>query len=128
MITGDTNIDLLPPEAADSKKYLSILEQYNLHQIVSKPTRTTITSSTLIDHIIVSQKDLVKHTDMLPCPTISDHDGPCALLNARLKKYEPRFKYIRDERQFNEAKFLKDLKQVPFNLVYGVEDPDERDD
>ena len=63
---------------------------------------------------------------MLLCPTISDHDGPYALLNVRLKKYEPRFKYIRDERQFNEAKFIKDLKQVPFNLVYGVEDPDDK--
>ena len=124
--TGDTNINLLSLEKADSKKYLGLLEQYNMHQIVSKPTRTASTSSTLIDHIIVSHKDLVKHTDMLPCPTISDHNGPHTFLNVRLKKYEPYLEYIRDERKFNEEIFLKDLEQVPFSLVYGVDDPNEK--
>ena len=45
-----------------------------------------------------------------------------------IEKYEPRFKYIRDERQFNEDMFLKELRKVPFSLVYGVENPNEKFD
>ena len=82
MIVGDTNINAPDsPEIPDNRKYLNLLQQYNLYQIVSKSTRITTKYCTLIDHIIVSHKDLVKHTDVLPCSTINDHDGPYALLN-----------------------------------------------
>ena len=57
MIAGDTNINALFPE-------------------IPEPTTTTATSCTLNDHIIVSHKVLVKHTDVLPCHTVSNHDGP----------------------------------------------------
>lgn len=111
-----------PSLARQSKyqTYLSLLEWFNLHQIVSKKTRITSTRRTLVDHIIVSHKDIVRDTDMLHCPMISDHDGPYALLNVRLKKYQPRFKYIRDERQFSTEIFLKDAEQTQFEMKNWV--------
>ena len=69
---------------------------------------------------------MAKHTDVLPCSAISDGDAPYDLLNVRLNKNEPRFKYMRDERQFSEQELMKELEQAPFILPYGVDDPNEK--
>ena len=100
-------------EKTEVKHYHNILQQFNLKQIVEKPTRTTINSATIIDHMIVSDDSLVKHTDVLPCELFSDHDGPYAILNIRKPPYEPRFKYICDEKQFNSQSFKDDIAKLP---------------
>ena len=44
----------------------------------------------------------------------------------RLPKYEPRYKLIRNEKSFDQKSFVKDVKCLPFSVVYGVSDPDEK--
>jgi hypothetical protein len=51
----------LPPSYTLSQKWLSILETYNLKQIVNEPTRVTKDSKTLIDHIYIT--NLEKHQE-----------------------------------------------------------------
>ena len=92
LITGDMNIDMNQTEKTEVKHYHNIVKQ-----IVEKPTKTTINSATIIDLLIISDDSLVKHTDVLPCELLRDHDGPYAILNIRKPPYEPRFKYICDE-------------------------------
>ena len=75
-----------------------MLQQFNLKQIVRQPTRTTSLTATLIDHIIVSDESLVQYTDVLPCELVSDHDAPYVVLNVRKPPFQPRFKYIRNEK------------------------------
>ena len=53
-LTGDMNIDILCPSNSNNKRYLNVLYQFNLKQIVDKPTRDTKDTASLIDHIIVS--------------------------------------------------------------------------
>lgn len=101
MITGDFNVNLLKQDLAMTKQYTDILDSFNLKQHVTKPTRTTKSSATLIDHIITNIPQCVTHTDVLPCPLISDHDAPYATLNIRVSRYAPRYKFIRNEKQFN---------------------------
>ena len=126
LITGDLNINLIDHLHTDVQKYTNILSQFNLDQVVTKPTRVTKNSSTLIDHIIISNKELIKHTDVLPCPLISDHDGPYALINVRTPRYESRFKMIRDETHFDEVKYQYDVSTLPFSTIYAIEDSDEK--
>ena len=126
LITGDININVLNTNRPDVIKYLNILSQFNLHQIINTPTRSTDVTQTLIDHIIVSDTELVKHSGVLPCPSISDRDGPYALLNIRSPRYEPRFKIIRDEKNFDRSHFIKDVANLPFSIIYGIDDPEEK--
>lgn len=75
VVTGDVNIDL-SPNTSLTRSYNETLQTLNLHQLVSKPTRVTKTSSTLIDHIVSNCPHRATLTNVLPCPTVSDHDAP----------------------------------------------------
>lgn len=72
LLTGDFNVDLLRQDKPTTKKYQDVLAALSLQQLVSKSTRTTLHSTTLIDHIITNSAQQVTHTDVLPCPLISD--------------------------------------------------------
>ena len=126
MITGDINIDLMSLDSTLTKQYIDILNMNNLQQMVTKPTRVTATSQTLIDHFITNCPNRITHTDVLPCPLVSDHSAPYVCVNARVTRFLPRYKYIRNERNYNEVSFVEDVKNIPMNIVYGVDDPDEK--
>ena len=114
MITGDFNLDLLCTSKPEILQYCDILEQFNLSQIVNKPTRTTLNRASLIDHIILSDPTICKHIDVLRCPHISDHDGPYAILNVRVPRFQPRLKYIRDEKHLNIEQYVSDINDFTF--------------
>jgi hypothetical protein len=57
VLTGDFSMNILPP-CKPSQKWLSILETYNIKQIVNEPTRVTKESKTLIDHIYITNLDV----------------------------------------------------------------------
>jgi len=125
---GDVNVNMLTPNSPEVKKYTDMLTSLNLHQHVERPTRTTPTSKTLIDHIISNAPNRVTYCNVLPCPTISDHDGPYACINVRVKRFQPRYKLLRNEKRFDESAFKKELSSVPFNVVYSIDDPNEKVD
>ena len=68
----------------------------------------------------------ITYTDVRPCPLVSDHSAPYVCVNARVTRFLPRYKYIRNERNYNEVSFVEDVKNIPMNIVYGVDDPDEK--
>ena len=55
-------------------QYRNILESLNLSQNITKPTRVTHTMKSLIDHVISNYPLRVAHTDVLPAPSVSNHD------------------------------------------------------
>ena len=56
----------------------------------------------LIDHICSNIcKKRILHSDVLPCPTISDHDAPYIIVNIPTNKYEIRYKFIRNLKHFD---------------------------
>ena len=61
--------------------------------------------------------------EILPCCEISDHDGPYIGVNARLERYQPWFKYVRDNSQPILEDFKEDFQKLPFSTVYAKEDP-----
>ena len=72
IICWDTNIDLLT-NFLQKQRCTSMLDLFNIKIIVEKPTRK---GKSLIDHILTKIPNQVKHTDVLPCETISDYDAP----------------------------------------------------
>ena len=91
-------------------------------QIVNKPTKTPLNRASLIDHIILSDPTICKHTDVLPCPHASDHDGPYAILNVRVPRFVSSLKYLRDEKHINIEQYVSDTNDLPFSLIYVFDD------
>ena len=55
---GDTNCNLLSELPDNSTKHLTkLLQAYNFTQIIDEPTRTTMDTATLIDHVIKNRPD-----------------------------------------------------------------------
>ena len=126
VITGDMNIDLaLGNTNTVTTHYRALLDIFNLKQMVTSPTRVTPSSRTLIDHIITNQPSRITHTGVIPCGIVSDHDGPYACINIRVSRYQPRYKYVRNLKNFDEEAFIADFAELPVSLTYVSDDPDE---
>ena len=90
IITGDTNIDYLKTSVA-LKRYKEVIETYNLKQRITIPTRK---GTKIIDHIITNlQENKLITTNVLLCPTVSDHDASYIVLtNNHEIKFQTRAK------------------------------------
>ena len=89
------------------RQYRDILKSLNLTQHITKPTRVTRTTKSRIDHVISNDPSKVVHADVLPAPSVGDHDAVYAIINARVTRYAPRHKYIRNEKQLDVQAFNK---------------------
>ena len=97
---------------------------YDLNNHISKATRI---GKKLIDHIISNiPANKILHSDVLPCPTISDHDAPYIIANMPVNKFETRYKYIRNLKNFELEKYVQDFKTLPIFLVYFFDDPNDQ--
>jgi len=126
VITGDMNIDVSEPLKPLAKQYMSILNSLGLAQHISTPTRSTASCSTIIDHIISNKPKRITHSNVLPCPLVSDHDGPYVCINVRVTRFEPRHKFIRSLRNLDESALIDDLSHLDFSAIYETNDPDKQ--
>ena len=92
------NDDLLNSNATYLKQYTDMIESFNLHQHVNKPTRMTPASQTLTDHIISNMPNRITHCDVPPCPTIIEHDAPYICINVRVCRFQLRYKLLHNEK------------------------------
>jgi hypothetical protein len=73
VILGDLNSDLF---IANNNKLIETMMLFNLVNIISKPTRITAHSNTLLDPIMISDTMNYIYSDVLKIPSeISDHDA-----------------------------------------------------
>ena len=73
VISEDLNSDLF---SYNNNKLYDIIHQFNLKNVINKPTRVTDHSSTLLDPIILSDAIQFSFSDVLNVPAnISDHDA-----------------------------------------------------
>ena len=79
-----------------------------------------------IDHIISNFLESIPHTDVLPCPPVSDHDAVYATINIKVTRLQIRHIFIRNLKNFDESSFIEDFKTLPFAASFGVSDPDEK--
>ena len=121
ILTGDTNIDLLS-SSTTRDMYEQMLHTYQLSCHITKPTGK---DKKLIDHISSNIcENKIFHLDVLPCPTISDHDAPYIIVNIPTNKYEIRYKFIRNLKRFDLETYINDLKTLPFVTVYSFNEAD----
>ena len=70
IILGDFNIDY---NKTDNRDFKSLLNIFRLKQVITEPTRTTETSSTLIDLIITNRPENITKKGVFP-NSIADQD------------------------------------------------------
>ena len=82
IIVGDFNEDQLP---SPNGRILDICLSYGLKQIITKATRVTPTSKSLLDTIMISSTELVNDSGVGD-PFCSDHSPTWVLLNFKVIK------------------------------------------
>ena len=116
LVLGDFNENLLKySEDKQNSEYLDMLLSLGFMPIITKPTKITDHTATLIDHIYTNTPEkLIKSGICLA--DISDHLPVfCTMANTLPTNNEPRF--FSDFRHFNEEAFHQDLIAVDFKTL-----------
>ncbi len=125
IIIGDINLYFLKKHPIPSR-WFEIMDTFNLHQLITEPTRITKTTKSCIDHIYVSN---VEHicAPKVPYIGISDHFPVCYVrkhISINHIKAHNTIKY-RSYKDFDEHAFLEDLKTVPVTLCEAFDDTND---
>lgn len=108
-------------------KLNSLLEAYNFDQLVTEPTRVTLSSLTLIDVIISSNNsNIKKDINVINLSQMSDHDLVCCKLNVTRNIDPPVIKTIRDFKYFDYSQFRDDLQSIRFESIYDMNNVNDK--
>jgi len=47
-------------------------------------------------------------------------------MNIKKQRFEPRYKHIRNEEDLNINSYIADFSQLPLNLIYSFDDPNDQ--
>ena len=110
---GNLNIDLLKyEEHRPTSEFLDLIYSYNVLLLISKPTRITSNTATLIDHILTNNFQYhSKHFQGILCSSISDHNV-IFHLNDNCESGLPEKIIKRVFNQANIQKFTETMKYI----------------
>ena len=121
ILTGDFNVNCLTPESSNFKTLSSsIIEPFNLTQIIDQPTRITETSSTLIDLFLVKNPEKVISHGACAVPGISDHHLIFMAYDIKKPKFKPLKVTARNFKNFDMEAFLAAAELANFENIYNV--------
>ena len=115
-ILGDINIDFFKyANHQPTEKYLDMLYSNSLMPIITKPTRITEHTRTLIDHIYTntSTSQIIPGIALFD---ISDHLPVFCVTNTSVKRCQERM-YYRDYSHFKKESYLNDFRQINWNEI-----------
>ncbi|MES9905540.1 MAG: reverse transcriptase family protein, partial [Sedimenticola sp.] len=124
ILLGDFNINLLT-DCSINKHWYDITHSSNLEQLISTPTRVSVRSETLIDHIYTNQPTNIIQT-YVPKLAISDHYPIiCTRKLSSNTDKGPMHKVIsyRSTKKFNEEAFFNDMQNQSWQLTELYDDP-----
>ena len=115
-ILGDRNCDILKPDCRGAIALTKFCHSFNLSQLVSRPTRVTKTTESLIDVIITTNPRQVIETDVMPS-SISDHDLPYVVLRIKKERCKLTCMIGRSFKGYAADQFYKEISEVPWSLL-----------
>lgn len=122
IIMGDFNTDQLK-----SSNLKSMMEIFNLTQIITDPTREARCSSTLIDHIYVKHPRLYRSRGVLPIGRSNHHLLIVYSVRKKFKnvqKLDHVYAIYRDQKKLCVNDFINDLKTVDWNSLRSLSEID----
>ena len=123
---GDLNIDFL--KADDHRatgELLDVLYCCNVFPLITKPTRVTSTTATLIDHILTNNlDDNMMHIQGILCTSISDHYAVFHIASNAKTDHAPAEMplFKRNMGQRNLSKFISEMNGVDWQSVLNETD------
>ena len=116
-ILGDMNIVLLKHLThLQTGRYLDMLYSHNLLPVITKPTRITNHTATLIDHIYTNSVNRLI-SGVIPVD-VSDHLPIFCTVETSLIKHNDQF-YLRDYSKFNPEAYLQDISAVDWDVIFA---------
>ena len=104
-------------ENSSANKVLELYNAYGLEQLINQPTRETLSTSTLIDHVAVSDHRNIVESGVLNI-ALSDH-----YMIYCVRKYRGALKgqhkkiTTRQMKHFDETSFLAEISSIDWKLV-----------
>jgi exonuclease III len=118
IVFGDFNFDLLK-DSGYPKAWADHMLSFNFTQLVTKPTRVSANSKTLIDHVFTNRPQNITETN-IPSYSVSDH-YPICFTRKHMPSYSkgPVHKCItyRSLKYFNDEDFRQDLLQQQWSAL-----------
>ena len=125
-VLGDLNCDTLKAHNdsnTPTKRIRSLYELYQLSQLIDEPTRITMKSSSLIDHIVTNTPEKISDSGVIHTG-ISDHSLIFAIRKISVLKKQENTVEIRNMKNFDDKKFSAELlKQRWENVYFFADDP-----
>ena len=124
---GDLNIDLLKYEEHRlTSSFVDISYSNNIFPLITKPTRVTQTTATLIDHVLTNNFDIWgKHRQGILCTDMTNHYAVFHVAGNTMSKSKdylsPTVK--RDMSHRNVQKFIDESRQVDWQIVTEIREP-----
>ena len=109
ILMGDLNYNCYQNGYKPDKNIVEISNNYELKQVIDKPTRVTLTTSSLLDVLFIPQGMDLVHSDVLNV-NLSDHYGIYAVVPVEKEKKESHTLRIRKYNKFSQENFIEDLK------------------
>ena len=122
---GDLNVDLLKHGSHQSTAaFLDSLYSYNVFPLITKPTRVTRESATLIDHVLTNNFDInSKHVQGILCTSISDHYAIFHIAgNAGITSADDIPVLKRNFTQNNMTRFTNEMENVDWEFIKNIDD------
>ncbi len=126
-LLGDLNVDLLNTTNPYIAEVSKLQKSYDLHQLISMPTRVTCSSSTLIDHIYCSNADYVIEAKSHPCP-LSDHNIVyCRIVSTTEKHEKPTsVRFYHNYRKITNENLIMFFSNIYWNQYYEQKDINQK--
>ena len=105
-----------------AKQYSEICCFHGLKQLIKTPTRITVNTSTILDHILTNSEEKVADSGVIDI-SISDHQMIFVTRKSTKQKfYKHKNINIRSMKNYSEIKFIKVLKQIDFKNYDNFDD------
>ena len=124
-ILVDLKCDMLKAEPnSATNKIKSLYDLYQLSHLIKEATRVTMTTFSLIDHIVTNTPEKISDSSVIHT-CISDHSLVFAIRKISVTKNRENVVETRNMKNFDDQKFMEDLMQQHWEHFFA-EDPNTK--
>ena len=114
---GDLNIDFSDSQDQGINAFHDFCDVFDLSNLIKGKTCITKKHSSSIDVILTNKKRLFKNSGTIETGVSDFHNMILTMLRVYFKKLKPIQITYRDYRDFDQTRFLEDLRDAPFPLM-----------
>ncbi|PFX14361.1 hypothetical protein AWC38_SpisGene21486 [Stylophora pistillata] len=125
VIVGDLNMDRLRPDSAEGKILTDLQEINNLECLITKPTRISVHSQTLLDVLLTNTPELFVKSGTCD-PGLSDHCMVYGEMKEKVHKHRTKVTTYRQTRNTDFQQLNHELLEAPWHVGEIFTDVDDK--